>query len=118
MQIKRHALTQIGDGNDRRVYFRRDTNCPVIAHVRQRQSEERIAVPSWMVNISEDGCLLTSDHFPNRVKDAYIIVPGFGAKVFGIVRNQGNYTLNFKLSPLLPADLIEKIARIKTVPKT
>jgi hypothetical protein len=118
MQPKRHALTQIGDANDkRRVYPKRDANCPVIAHVAIRESEGRIAVPCWMVNLSEDACLITSDHFPRRVIDVYLIIPGLGAKLHGIARNQGEFTLNLKLTTKLPAGLISKVSRIKTVPK-
>jgi len=119
MQPKKHALTQLGENaNARRVYARRDTNCPVIVHVRKRNAEERVAVPSWMVNICEDGCLITSDYFPYKVVDVYIIIPGFGSKVLGSVKNQGKYTLNINFSTLLPADIVDKVARIKTIPKT
>jgi hypothetical protein len=118
MQPKRHALTQLGDTQDKRhVYFRRDTNCPIIAHVRTRDVEDRIAVPCWMVNLSEDGCLITSDYFPPKICDVYIIIPGLGAKVHGVARNQGDYTLNIKLTTKLTSDVIDKVARIKTVQK-
>jgi hypothetical protein len=119
MRPKRHALTQIGDGNDKRhVYAKQDTNCPVIAHVAIRDSESRIQVPCWLVNLSEDGCLLTSDYFPPRVIDVYLVIPGLGAKVHGIARNQGEFTLNLKLTTKLPSDVISKVARIKAVSKT
>ncbi|AKI00669.1 hypothetical protein IMCC20628_01963 [Hoeflea sp. IMCC20628] len=119
MQPKKHALTQLGENRSpNRVYARRDTNCPVIVHVRKRNAEERIAVPSWMVNICEDGCLITSDYLPYKVEDVYIIIPGFGSKVHGLVKNQGKFTLNIKFSTLLPADIVDKVARIKTIAKT
>lgn len=118
MQGKRHALTQLGDApREKRVHFRRDANCPVIAHARNREGENRIAVPCWMVNLSEDGCLLTSDHFPPRIIDIYLIIPGLGAKVPGIARTQGEYTVNMQFSAKLTADIINKVARIKTVAK-
>lgn len=119
MKPKRHALTQIGDADDkRRVYFRRDANCPVVAHVAVRDSDDRIPVPCWMVNLSEDGCLLTSDHFPPKVIDVYLIIPGLGAKVHAIARNQGEFTLSLKLTTKMPRELISKVARIKTVSKS
>ena len=119
MQPKRYALTQLGELKDpRRVYLRRDANCPVIVHARRREGEDHIAVPSWMVNLCEDGCLVTSDHFPKKAEDVYIIVPGLGSKVHGKVRTQGKYTLNVKFTTLLTADVVAKIARIKTVPKS
>lgn len=119
MQPKSYALTRLGDAeNPRRVYARRDTNCPVIVHVRRRCADDRIGVPSWMVNICEDGCLITSDYFPDQVEDVYIIIPGFGSKLYGLVKGQGNYTLNVKFSTLLPADIVDKVARIKTIVKS
>ncbi|WP_422370112.1 hypothetical protein [Hoeflea sp.] len=116
MQGKRHALTRLGEASsERRVHFRRDANCPVIAHARNREGESRIAVPCWMVNLSEEGCLLTSDHFPPRIIDIYLIIPGLGAKVHGVARTQGEYTVNVRFTAKLTADVINKVARIKTV---
>ncbi|MDZ7601013.1 MAG: hypothetical protein U1A06_06535 [Hoeflea sp.] len=119
MQPKRYALTQLGDAKDgRRIYVRRDANCPVITHVRKRDGDEHIAVPSWLVNLCEDGCLLTSDYFPSRAEDVYIIIPGLGSKVHGKARSQGRYTINVKFTTLLTTDIVNKIGRIKTIPKT
>ena len=119
MQPKRYALTQLGGLKDpRRVYVRRDANCPVITHVRQRDGDDHVAVPSWMVNICEDGCLLTSDYFPAKAEDVYIIIPGLGAKVHGKARTQGRYTINVKFTTLLTGDIVDKVARIKTIPKS
>lgn len=118
MQPKRYALTQLGEQKQaRKVYFRRDANCPVLCHVRQRSSEARIAVPSWMVNISEDGCLMTSDHYPSMIDDVYIIIPGLGAKVFGRVSNQGDYTLNVQFTTKVTAEIVDMVARMKMPPK-
>ena len=119
MQPKRYALTQLGSPEDRRLAFiRRDANCPVITHVRIRAGGDHIAVPSWLVNISEDGCLVTSDYFPKKAEDVYIIIPGLGSKLHGKARNQGKYTLNVKFTTLLTSDIVEKVGRIKTVPKS
>lgn len=118
MRPKNYALTQLGAKADRRIFLRRDANCPIIAHVRRRNSDEHIAVPCWLVNLCEDGCLVTSDYFPSRVEDIYIVVPGLGSKVHGKARSQGNYTLNVKFSTLLTSDIVDKIGRIKTIPKT
>lgn len=118
MHPKRYALTKLGGQEEpRRVYFRRDANCPVLCHVRQRNAEVRIAVPCWMVNISEDGCLMTSDHYPPMVEDVYIIIPGLGAKVLGTVCNQGEYTLNVQFSTKVTAEVVDLVARMKTPPK-
>ncbi|PWW04164.1 hypothetical protein DFR52_101855 [Hoeflea marina] len=117
MKMKSHALTQLGERSDRRVYFRRDANCPVITHVRRRGETERSQVPAWLVNICEDGALLTSDYFPTRLEDAYVIIPGLGSKVLGAVRSQGQYTINVKFRSLLNAALIDKISRLTMVPK-
>lgn len=117
MKMKNHALTQLGNTSQSRIYFRRDANCPVITHVRRRDEMERLQVPAWLVNICEDGALLTSDYFPTRLQDTYVIIPGLGSKVFGAVRNQGEYTINIKFRSLLSASLIDKIARITMVPK-
>ncbi|WP_322990891.1 hypothetical protein [Hoeflea sp.] len=118
MQPKRYALTRIGEVEEnRRAYFRRDTNFPVIVHVRRFNADNRTAVPSWMVNISEDGCLITSDYFPARADDVYIIIPGLGSKVHGVVRSQGEYTLNIKFKTLLTTDVVSTVTRINPVPK-
>lgn len=119
MQPKRYALTQLGGTMiERRAYIRRDANCPVIAHVGRHGAGNRTAVPSWLVNICEDGCLITSDNFPLNVADVYIIIPGLGAKVHATARNQGDYTLNLKFTTLLTADVVDKVARITLVPKS
>ncbi|MEP3438409.1 MAG: hypothetical protein ABJN75_16755 [Hoeflea sp.] len=119
MEPKNHALTRLGNLKDREaVYLRRDANCPVITHVRRRDGDEHIAVPSWLVNLSEDGCLITSDYFPKKAEDVYIIIPGLGSKVHGKARSQGNYTLNIKFTTLLTSEIVGKIARIKTIPKS
>ena len=119
MQPKRYALTQLGELRDgRRAFIRRDANCPVITHVRRRDSDEHIAVPCWLVNISEDGCLVTSDYFPSKAEDVYIIIPGLGSKVHGKARAQGNYTINVKFTTNLTTDIVDKIGRIKTVSKS
>lgn len=118
MRPKRHALTQIGDVNDkRRTYAKQDANCPVIAHVAIRDSDSRIPVPCWMVNLSEDACLLSSDYFPPRVIDVYLVIPGLGGKVHAIARNQGEFTLSLKLTNKMPPDVISKVGRIKAVAK-
>ncbi|MBU4529451.1 MAG: hypothetical protein KUA43_10085 [Hoeflea sp.] len=119
MQPKRYELTQLGGAKEnRRVYPRRDANCPVIAHVRRRHADEHVAVPCWLVNLSEDGCLVTSDYFPSKVEDLYIIIPGLGSKVHGKARSQGNYTLNVKFTTLLTPDIVGKIGRITVIPKS
>ena len=117
MKMKSHALTQLGAQSDRRIYFRRDANCPVITHVRRRGETDRLQVPAWLVNICEDGALLTSDYFPTRIEDTYLIIPGLGSKVLGAVRSQGQYTINIKFRTLLNASLIDKISRLTVVPK-
>lgn len=67
MPAKKYRLTQLADLKEsRRVYIRRDANCPVIAHVRKHNGSDHVGVPSWLVNISEDGCMITSDYFPER----------------------------------------------------
>jgi len=118
MQSKRHALTQLGNLAGPPAYARRDANCPVITHVRIRNGDEHVAVPSWMINISEDGCMVTSDYFPKKAEDVYIIIPGLGSKVHGKARKQGNFTISVKFTTLLTADIVSKISRIKTVPKS
>jgi len=119
MKAKNYLLTQNAELKaNRRVFPRRDANCPIIAHVRPRAREEHIGVPCWMVNLCEDGCLITSDHFPHRVEDVALTIPGVQGKVRGKVRAQGKYTLNVRFSKLLKPDAVEMIARIKTIPKS
>jgi hypothetical protein len=114
--LKRYALTLIGDRTDRRIFYRRDANCPVITHIRVKNEEERVQIPAWLVNICEDGCLVTSDYFPQRADDVYMIVPGLGSKVFGTVRNQGRYTINLQFPTRLTAGIVEKISRLTLIP--
>lgn len=113
--LKRHALTQLGERDDRRTFYRRDASCPVITHGRTKHEEERVQVPAWLVNISEDGCLITSDHFPPRLYDIYLIVPGLGSKIFGLVRNQGQFTINVQFQTRLTAGIVEKISRLTLI---
>ena len=116
MQPKRHALTQLGEAG-RRVFPRRDANCPVITHARGRKEDGHVAVPSWLVNLSEDGCLVTSDHFPKAVHDVYLVIPGLKSRVHGKVKGQGKYTLHVEFTTLLAADVVDRIGRIKTLAK-
>ena len=101
----------------RRVFPRRDANCPVIARVRLRSRQEQIQVPCWLVNLSEDGCLLSSDHFPHRVDDIHLTIPGVGTPVHGKPRAQGQHTINVRFSKLLKIEVVDMIARIRTIPK-
>jgi len=117
MQLKRYSLTRLGDQKNRRVFFRRDANCPVITHARCRDVEHRSMVPAWLVNLSEDGALLTSDHFPARLADVYIIIPGLGAKVLATVRDQGEFTINVQFETQLTQDVVDMIARLTVIPK-
>ena len=109
---KRYQLTRIGEELERRVYYRRDANCPVIAHLRRSGQDERLSLKGWLVNISEDGCLLTAEGFPGFLADLYIVFPGLGAKVFGYVRGQGDFTLHVQFEKQLPAGLVTQISRI------
>lgn len=112
--LRRYGLTQLGNETKRRIY-RRDAKCPVIVHPRTIRDRPRRAVAGLVVYISEDGCLITSDHFPDRVVDLYIIFPGLKAKVFGKIRSQGDYTLSVQFSQRLPEDIVDRIARVTTV---
>ncbi|MCZ4287381.1 hypothetical protein [Hoeflea alexandrii] len=119
MKPKNYLITQSLDEikDERRVFPRRDANCPVIARVRQRGREEEISVPCWMVNLCEDGCLLTSDYFPRRIDDVRLTIPGIIDQVRGKARSQGKFTINVKFSKLLKVDIVEMVGRIKTIPK-
>lgn len=119
MKPKNYLLTRSGEEqkDHRRVFPRRDANCPVIARVRQRERVEVIAVPCWLVNLCEDGCLLTSDHFPHKVDDVSLTVPGIPAPVRGKARSQGKHTINVKFAKLLKIETVDMVARIKTIPK-
>lgn len=118
MKPRKYAITQLGEAKPiRRVYPRRDANCPIIAHVRPREQEAHIGVPCWLVNLCEEGCLITSDYFPRRVEEVYLTIPGVPHKMRGKVRAQGNFTMNIKFAKLLPTDVVEMVARIKTIPK-
>ncbi len=101
----------------RRVFPRRDANCPVIARVRQRGREEQVSVPCWLVNLCEDGCLLSSDHFPHKVDDVNLTIPGISTPVHGKARTQGQHTINVKFSKLLKIEVVDMVARIRTIPK-
>ena len=120
MKPKYYLLTQPFEDirAERRVFPRRDANCPVIARVRLRGHEDYISVPSWLVNLCEDGCLLTSDYFPRRIEEVHLTMPGITDEVRGKVRSQGKYTINVKFSKLLKVNVVEMVGRIKTIPKT
>ncbi len=109
---KRYQLTRIGEKLERRVYYRRDANCPVIAHVRRSGHDERFSLKGWLVNISEDGCLLTAEGFPQFLADLYIVFPGLSSKVLGHVRGQGDFTLHVQFEKQLPAGVVTQISRI------
>lgn len=116
---KKYAITQIGELRDnRRIYPRRDANCPVIAQVRSEKRKTHKSVPSWMVNLCEEGCLLTSDYFPPKAEDILLTIPGVPSKVHGKARSQGKFTINVKFAELLSPEIVDMIARIKTIPKT
>ncbi len=119
MRPKNYMITQYGEEikDKRRVYPRRDANCPVIALVRQREREETISVPCWLVNLCEDGCLLTSDYFPHKVEEIQLTIPGVKSKVRGKARSQGKFTINVKFSKLLKTEVVNMVGRIKTIPK-
>jgi hypothetical protein len=119
MKPRNYLLTRTSEEpkEKRRVFPRRDANCPVIARVRQREREEQISVPCWMVNLCEDGCLLSSDYFPRKVDEINLTIPGISAPVRGKARAQGAHTVNVRFTKLLQSDVVEMVARIKTIPK-
>lgn len=114
-KMKSHALTRLGEHDERRIFYRRDAGCPVVVHASTMKTEVRTAVNGWLVNISEDGCLVASDYFPPKVKDIYVIFPGFGQKVFGVARGQGDHTLHIHFPTRLTRELADKVSRIKVV---
>lgn len=120
MKPRNYLLTRTAEAarETRRVYPRRDANCPVIARVRQRDREEQVSVPCWLVNLCEDGGLLSSDHFPRRIEEINLTIPGISSPVRGKVRSQGEFTLNVKFTKLLKIETVDMVARIKTIPKT
>ena len=120
MASRNYLITQasVDRKEKRRVYPRRDANCPVIARVRQRERKEEVSIPCWLVNLCEDGCLVISDYFPSRIEDITLTIPGMGQKVRGKARGQGDYTINVKFAKLLETALVERIARLKTVQKS
>lgn len=117
MLPKKYALTKLGDPKNRRSYSRRDANCPVITHARRRGEDLHVAVPAWLVNLSEDGCQITSDHFPSGVDEVYLIIPGLGSKVHGKAKAQGKFTLHVEFSTLLTTEIVDKVGRMKVVAK-
>lgn len=119
MKPKNYLLTQpfVDIRDERRVFPRRDANCPVIARVRTRGHEDFISVPSWLVNLCEDGCLVTSDTFPRRIEEVHLTIPGITGEVRGKVRAQGKYTVHIKFTKLLKVDVVEMVGRIKTILK-
>ncbi|OCW58190.1 hypothetical protein [Hoeflea olei] len=117
MQSRKYALTQIGDQKDRRIHSRRDANCPIIVHAKKRTGDSTVAVQSWLVNLSEEGCQVASDHFPRNVHEVYVIIPGLGSKVHGNVVKQGDFTLHVAFTTALTAQIVDKVGRIKVVPR-
>lgn len=117
MLLKRYDLTHLRRKPNRRFHVRRDANCPVVTHVRLKDVHGRVAVPGWLVNISEQGCLITSDYFPEKIEDIYLIIPGFGSKVMGTVRNQGEFTIHVEFATTLTSAIVDKVARLTPVQK-
>ncbi|MGJ8571056.1 MAG: hypothetical protein ACSHXI_10205 [Hoeflea sp.] len=119
MKPRNYMLTRSSEElkEKRRVFPRRDANCPVIARVRQRESEGLISVPCWMVNLCEDGCLLSSDHFPRRVDEINLTIPGISTPVRGKAKAQGAHTVNVRFTKLLQTEVVEMVARIRTIAK-
>jgi len=119
MKPKNYLLTRSGEAprETRRVYPRRDANCPVIARVRQREREEQVSIPCWLINLCEDGCLLSSDHFPRKIDDVMLTIPGISSPVRGKARAQGEHTVNVRFTKLLKNETVDMVARIRTIPK-
>ncbi|SOE18875.1 hypothetical protein SAMN05877838_3820 [Hoeflea halophila] len=119
MKPKNYLLTRSGEElkETRRVYPRRDANCPVIARVRQRGREEQVSVPCWLVNLCEEGCMLTSDHFPRKIDEVHLTIPGISTPVRGRISSQGKFTINVRFAKLLKVQTVDVVARIKTIPK-
>jgi hypothetical protein len=109
---KRYNLTRLGDDLEPRVYYRRDAHCPVITHVRRRRQTNRVRVTGWLVNISEESCLVTAEGFPSDLVDAYVIFPGLGSKIFGVILDQGEFTVQIRFDRPLPAGIVSQISRV------
>ena len=115
---KRYNLTQIGDKSQQRIYYRRDAHCPIVTHVRRRGQEGRARITAWLINISEESCLITADEFPSGLADIYIIFPGLGSKVFAHVKSQGDFTVEAVFDRQLPAGLVSQISRLTATKPT
>ena len=111
-KLKRYNLTRIGEETAPRVYYRRDAHCPVVTHVRKRGRDARVKITGWLINISEEGCLISSDGFPPELADAYVIIPGLGSKVLGVITNQGEFTVQIQFDRQMPAGLVSQISRL------
>ncbi|PWW01663.1 hypothetical protein DFR52_102326 [Hoeflea marina] len=130
MQHKKlHNLTRIGRQEDRRHYFRRDANCPAVVAMSTRDTQGQFSAGGLVVNISEQGCLITSGAFPWRddVLDAgsdapagfpriaehvQIFLPWTGTTIGAVIKEQGNYTLRLQFVTLMPELLVDRIARM------
>lgn len=109
---KRHGLTQLGNEQAQPVYYRRGTHCPVMVFIRRANEEKFTKVPGWLINISEDSCLISSDHFPKKAYEIRIQFPGLSTKFKGKARKQGEFTILVQFSNDLPTRIVDKIALI------
>jgi len=109
---KRHGLTQIGNEQALVVNYRRDTHCPVIVFIRRANEGKFVQAPAWLINLSEDSCMVSSDNFPKKAYEIRILFPGLSDKIKGKVQNQGDYTINVRFNFELPTRIVNRIARI------
>jgi|GEM_PF-762284 len=125
----RYALTRIRGTAEKRVYFRRDANCPAIALLRVRHYNEHFAAVSHLVNIAEDGCLLSSYTYPWRddplhdgrieglwfpriADEVRVHIPWTNSTIDGAISKQGNYTLHIAFTDLLPSGFVDYVASL------
>ncbi|MBW3097073.1 hypothetical protein [Pseudohoeflea coraliihabitans] len=129
--LRRHALTQLGDGLERRQFFRRDAICPVLLFLVSQDRRQKHVVAARLVNLSEGGCMVADDAFPWRDDDLsaarlaersfprlgetiIMRVPWIDMSFSGSIRRQGNYTLNIEFTELVPTPLVERMSAMES----
>lgn len=112
-------------GLERRIDVRYDANCPAIVELNFVDGVTYFALTGVLVNISVQGCLVSSDNMPWKHIDAEklktsifdiiidkcrVYMPWSNTHQTGEIRRVGTFTMALKFEETLPEELVLHIA--------
>lgn len=113
---------------ERRTDVRFDANCPAIVELNFNDGRRYFALTGVLVNISESGCLVSSDNMPWKGRDAErlqtyvfetirdkcrVYLPWSNTHCTGNIKRVGAFTLALEFDARLQDECVQRIAKLE-----